>query len=174
LSGLTHVNATHIFNFSKEAQMSEDIYKDMTDKIMLTGSKIIPELFKMVADKQEATLLMTMPGTPDALAEKLGKPVEDIEKMCRELYQKGLAFKSFKTGTLGYKMCRDMVQFHDATILWPEAPKAYHDLWQQFMEEEWPHFARMAENFSRDLLPASYRWKNPLTSASNKYLMPTV
>jgi Pyruvate/2-oxoacid:ferredoxin oxidoreductase delta subunit len=41
-----------------------------------------------------------------------------------------------------------MIQFHDATILWPEAPKAYHDLWQKFMEEEWTHFARMAEQFS--------------------------
>ncbi len=127
--------------------MSEDIYKKMTDKIMLTGSKIIPELFIMIADQEEATLLMAMPGTPEQLAENVGKPVEEVEKMCRELYHKGLAFKSFKTGTLGYKMCRDMVQFHDATILWPEAPKAYHDLWQKFMEEEWPNFARMAEQF---------------------------
>ena len=44
-------------------------------------------------------------------------------------------------------MCRDMIQFHDATILWPEATKAYHDLWQRFMEEEWPMFARLAEQF---------------------------
>ncbi|MBW2412509.1 MAG: 4Fe-4S binding protein [Deltaproteobacteria bacterium] len=119
----------------------------MTDKILLTGSKIIPELFKMIADREEAALLMAMPGTPEQLSEKVDKSTDEVEKMCQELYHKGLAFKSFKTGTLGYKMCRDIVQFHDATILWPEAPKAYHDLWQKFMEEEWSHFARLIEQF---------------------------
>jgi NAD-dependent dihydropyrimidine dehydrogenase PreA subunit len=44
-------------------------------------------------------------------------------------------------------MCRDMIQFHDATILWADAPLAYLDLWQRFMEEEWPMFARLAEQF---------------------------
>jgi Pyruvate/2-oxoacid:ferredoxin oxidoreductase delta subunit len=145
MRGLSNSRATNIYNRIKEAPMSENIYKEMTDKIMLTGSKIIPELFKKIADQEEATLLMAMPGTPEQLAENVGKPVEEVEKMCRELYHKGLAFKSFKTGTLGYKMCRDIVQFHDATILWPEAPTAYHDLWQKFMEEEWPYFASLIE-----------------------------
>lgn len=125
--------------------MAKDIYEIMTDKIMLTGSKIIPELFKMISDREEAGLLLEMPGTPDSLAEKVGKPVEKVEAMCGTLYHKGLAFKSFKGGSLGYKMCRDMIQFHDATILWPEAPRAYHDLWQKFIEEEWPTYARLAE-----------------------------
>ena len=127
--------------------MSKNIYEQMTDRIMLTGSKLIPELFRMIADQSEAELLMAMPGTPDALAEKTGRPLAKVEAACDTLYYKGLAFKSFKGGTVGYKMCRDMIQFHDATILWPEATKAYHDLWQRFMEEEWPMFARLAEQF---------------------------
>jgi len=40
-------------------------------------------------------------------------------------------------------MCRDFVQFHDATILWPDAPREFLDLWQDFMEEEWPGVAIM-------------------------------
>lgn len=127
--------------------MTKSIYEQMTDKIMMTGSKIIPELFEMIADADEATLLMAMPGTPGQLAEKTGRLVADVESMCTVLYQKGLAFKSYKGDTVGYKMCRDMIQFHDATILWAEAPKAYHDLWQTFMETEWPNFARLAEQF---------------------------
>jgi len=39
-------------------------------------------------------------------------------------------------------MCRDFVQFHDATILWPEAPREFLDLWQELMEKEWPHIAQ--------------------------------
>jgi len=127
--------------------MAKDIYEQMTDKIMLTGSKLIPELFRMIADEDEAHLLMAMPGTPEQLAEKTGRALDAVEESCRTLYQKGLAFKSLKGGTVGYKMCRDMIQFHDATILWADAPLAYLDLWQRFMEEEWPMFARLAAQF---------------------------
>jgi len=84
--------------------MSKDIYQQMTDKIMLTGSKIIPELFRMIADESEAELMMALPGTPDALAEKIGRPVDEVETACLTLYRKGLAFKSFKGGTVGFKM----------------------------------------------------------------------
>jgi len=34
--------------------MSKSIYEQMTDKIMLTGSKIVPELFEMIASQDEA------------------------------------------------------------------------------------------------------------------------
>ena len=50
--------------------MNRDIYQQMTDKIMLTGSKLIPELFRMIVNDAEARLLMAMPGTPEQLAEK--------------------------------------------------------------------------------------------------------
>lgn len=127
--------------------MSKDVYEQMTDKIMLTGSKLIPELFRMVADESEAELLLAMPGTPGELAEKTGRSVEAVEAACQALYHKGVAFKSYRGGGLKFKMCRDMTQFHDATILWPEAPKAFHELWQRFMDEEWPYFARLADQF---------------------------
>jgi ferredoxin len=123
--------------------MEKTIYEQMTDKIFLTGSKIIPQLFEMIADNDEARLLMAMPGSPDELSKDLGKTPEETEAMCRTLYVKGLAFKSMRDGVTKFKMCRDLVQFHDGTILWPEATKAFHDLWQTFMETEWPTYARM-------------------------------
>ena len=127
--------------------MNKDLYEQMTDKLMLTGSRLIPELFRMVADESEAELLLSMPGTPEELAEKTGRPVDAVEAACQALYHKGVAFKSHRGGSLKYKMCRDMIQFHDATILWPEAPQTFHDLWQRFMDEEWPGFARLADQF---------------------------
>lgn len=125
--------------------MDESIYEKMTDKIGLHGSKLITELFKMIASHEEAELLMQMPGTPEQLAESIGGKVEYIEKICTQVYHKGLAFKTYKGDKVGYKMCRDLVQFHDATILWPEAPVEYLDKWQRFMEEEWPQFARILD-----------------------------
>ena len=123
--------------------MEKTIYEQMTDKIFLSGSKLIPRLFEMIASKEEADLLMKMPGSPEDLAKDVGKSAAEVEAMCRTLYVKGLAFKSLKGGVTKYKMCRDLIQFHDGTILWPEATRAYHDLWQTFMETEWPDFARL-------------------------------
>jgi len=49
-------------------------------------------------------------------------------------------------------MGRDFVQLHDATILWPDAPQAFLDQWQDIMETEWPE---MAKNFSA-LMPRPF------------------
>jgi len=123
--------------------MNKDVYQELTDRILLTGSTLIPELFRMVADPEEAALLLAMPGTPEQLADAVGRPPAEVAAACRDLYQKGVAFKSFKGGALGYKMCRNLIQFHDATILWTGATPEFLDLWQRFMEEEWPGFARL-------------------------------
>lgn len=48
----------------------------MTEKIMMKGSLIIPELFKMTCDQQEADILMAMPGTPKQLSIKVDLAVE--------------------------------------------------------------------------------------------------
>ena len=58
---------------------------------------------------------------------------------------KGLAFKKTAPEGTVYRMCRDLMQFHDASILWPEAPKEFLDLWQRYMEEEWPEFSATVE-----------------------------
>ena len=73
--------------------MTESIYEEMTAYIGLSGARFIPELFSMVADQEESELCMAMPGTPDQLAEKVGKPVDEVTRMCQELYHKGVAFK---------------------------------------------------------------------------------
>ncbi len=44
--------------------MEKTIYEQMTDKIFLSGSKLIPQLFEMIASLDEADLLMKMPGAP--------------------------------------------------------------------------------------------------------------
>lgn len=122
----------------------EDLYKKLAERIFMHGSRLIPELFRMIADEDEARLLLAMPGTAEQLAERTGKSVEEVEAMLSTLFRKGLVFKSQKPEGTIYRMCRDLVQFHDASILWPEAPREYHDLWKRYMEEEWPDFARIA------------------------------
>ena len=128
----------------------KSIYEQMSDRIMTSGSKIIPQLFEFIANEDEAKLMMATPGTVDELSEKTDKDKETTQKMLDELFHKGLIFKSKKeTGTI-YRMCRDLVQFHDATILWQEAPKEYQDLWLKYMNEEWPAYAKIVEQVIKD------------------------
>lgn len=121
----------------------EDLYQQLANRVLMPQSKIIPELFRMIADEEEARLLLSTPGTLPELAEKTGLPPEEVEEKLKVLFRKGVIFKSEKPQGTVYRMCRDLVQFHDASILWPEAPAEYHRLWKRFMAEEWPEFAGM-------------------------------
>ena len=128
----------------------KSLYEQLSDRIMTSGSKIIPELFAFIANDDEARLMLATPGTVDELSEKTGKDKKTTKKMLDELFHKGLMFKSSKNDVTRYRMCRDIVQFHDATILWPEAPKEYHDLWKKYMDTEWFSYAKVIEKVVKD------------------------
>ncbi|MBK5093246.1 MAG: 4Fe-4S binding protein [Actinobacteria bacterium] len=123
----------------------EERYHALAEKIFMGNSDLIPSLFEMIAGLEEADLLLALPGTAKGMAESYGKSEEEIQGMLDTLFRKGLVFKKeTPEGTL-YRLCRDLMQFHDASILWPEAPREYLDLWQRFMEEEWPAFSEIVD-----------------------------
>ena len=111
-------------------------YQELAKRVGLGNTERAPILFSMLADQLEADLLLAMPADVPTLAEKHGLPQEKVQEMVEMLFHKGLVFKSFKTDPISYRMCNNPVQFHDATILWPEAPRNFLDLWQEFQETE--------------------------------------
>lgn len=123
----------------------EGLYSRLAEKIMMPNSELIPVLFSKIAGREEAELMLALPLTPADAAERFGIAPEEAGAMLDTLYRKGLAFKKSKPEGVLYRMCRDIMQFHDASILWPEAPREYLDLWQRFMEEEWPAFAEAVD-----------------------------
>jgi Pyruvate/2-oxoacid:ferredoxin oxidoreductase delta subunit len=127
-------------------------YEELAARVGLVNSKIGPSLFRMLADETDTQILLSLPATVPDLAEKLNFPTEEVEAKIQDLFLKGLVFPSHKTSPPTYRMCRDMVQLHDATILWKEAPQEFLDLWQEFMETEWPEFARKIS----DIMPKPY------------------
>jgi len=121
----------------------EDLYEKLAERILTKGSRFIPDLFRMIADEDEARIMLATPGTAEQLAEKLGITVEEIQPKLDLLYEKGLVFKADKPeGTL-YRMCREITQFHDATILWKGATREYLDLWGRQTREELPDYINM-------------------------------
>ncbi len=121
----------------------EERYRKLAEKLFLGNSEQVPRLFAMIADPDEAELLLALPATAADAAKQLGKERESVQEMLDLLFHKGLVFKKDQPDGPLYRMCRDIAQFHDASILWPEAPREYLDLWQEFMEKDWPAFSEM-------------------------------
>lgn len=123
--------------------MTEDLHKALAARIGLGDSERMRRLWAMVCDEDEARLLLAMPGTAEELAEKTGRGSEEVEKMIGDLFYRGVVFESLKGDVLRYKMSRNLVQFHDATILWKEAPEGFVELWKEYMEEEYPEVIKV-------------------------------
>jgi ferredoxin len=127
---------------TERGETTMSLYHDLAARIGLGKSKIAPRLFEMLADEEDAKVLLSLPASIPELEDKTGLRAEELERRVHDLFLKGLVFPSHKTSPPSYRMCRDFVQFHDATILWKEAPREFLDLWQELMETEWPDFAR--------------------------------
>ncbi|RJP21113.1 MAG: 4Fe-4S dicluster domain-containing protein [Candidatus Abyssobacteria bacterium SURF_5] len=126
--------------------MSEGtLYQELADRIMMGHSERIQRLFKMLADENEAKLMLAMPATAEELAGATDRPIADVQKSLDTLFKKGVVFVSGSSGK--YRMCRDAGQFHDASILWPDAPQEFYDLWKEFTKTEWGQTAKAIEGF---------------------------
>jgi hypothetical protein len=59
-----------------------DLYEQLTSAIGISESVIIPKIFKMLADEDEAKVILAAapPATVEELAERSGVPAEKVEK----------------------------------------------------------------------------------------------
>lgn len=113
-------------------------YRELAAGIGCGDSELIPRIFAMIADPDEARLLLAAspPATSEEIAEKSGLPLERIESMLEPLFHKGLIFKSKKPDAIRYYRVRHLGQFHDATVLAPGVSEEYLDLWKHFETTE--------------------------------------
>ena len=119
------------------------VYKELAQRMGAPPSERIPRLWEMLCNSEEAGLCLAMPGTIDELAQKMGKPAAEVSKMVQVLFRKGVVFEKAKEGRVQYVMSKNLIQFHDATIVWPEAPQEFLDLWQEYMDSEYPEIAKL-------------------------------
>ena len=125
----------------------QDYYAQLAESIGAKDSPLIPKLFKLLCDDEEAKLLLAAspPKTADELAQELNLSTEKVEEMLATLFAKGVIFKSKKPEGVRYYRTRNVMQFHDATILWKEAPKEFLDLWKEHTDKEIPDFWRLVK-----------------------------
>ncbi|MFC1895762.1 4Fe-4S dicluster-binding protein [Thermodesulfobacteriota bacterium] len=127
--------------------MAAEIYRQLAESVGVGDSKYIPGVFEILADENEAKVLMAAspPATIDELAEKTGLEAGDIEEMIDPLFKKGLLFKSRKEDATRYYRVRHVLQFHDSAAVMEDAPREMLDLWKAFMAEEFGDFNRKFE-----------------------------
>ncbi len=121
-----------------EGMTHNNLYQELSNKVGAGHSSIVPKIWEIVCSGEEAFLLNTLPATAEDLVQRLGKEREEIDGMIRVLFHKGLVFEATKEGKTIYRLPRHIIQFHDASTLWEEAPPNLLDLWRQYMEEEYP------------------------------------
>lgn len=121
--------------------VNEAPYQKFAGMMLQKDSKLIPAILKCMINDVQAELLVSLPGTAEQMAKKLERPVGDIEADLKDMFRKGLTFKKVKQGVTTWRAPAHLAQFHDAAILWPEAPPEFFDLWRDYMEKEWPKLA---------------------------------
>lgn len=133
--------------------MSEmQAYQKFAEMMLHKDSQYIPKILQCMITDEQATLLVSLPGTAAQMAQKLDRAVDDIKADLNDLFHKGLAFKKEKNEGVIWRAPAHIAQFHDASILWSQAPAEFYDLWSTYMETEWPNLAPLLT----ELLPRPF------------------
>ncbi len=114
------------------------VYRELTKKLGMEQSPLIPRIWEVLCTEEEARIVNATPARREELAARFEIDPREMDRILDRLFHRGVIFEQQKEGVTIYRMPRHIVQFHDATSLWPEAPPELFTLWAQFMEEEYP------------------------------------
>ena len=136
-------------------------YQKFAEIMLHKESQVIPKILQCMITDEQAEMLVSLPGTAAQMAEKFGRKVDAVRKDLDDMFRKGLAFKKEKDGEVLWRAPAHLAQFHDASILWPEAPAEFYDLWAAYMENDWPKLAPVLT----ELMPRP-KWSGECSGAS--------
>lgn len=121
-------------------------HQELCARMMMPDSERLARIWSMIVDQDEAKMILALPGTAGDLAAKIGLASEEVADRLRQLFHKGVVFYSAKPQGKVYRGPKHLIQFHDASVQWPEAPVEFYDLWKEFMHEEFPQYCLLAVN----------------------------
>jgi len=116
----------------------QDVYRELAKKLMMEQSTVLPKIWKTICSAEQAQIVNSLPATVPDLADKFSKSEDEMNAIMEELYHRGVVFDYEREGKTFYRMPRHIIQFHDATLLWDEAPEEMTELWLEFEETDYP------------------------------------
>jgi formate hydrogenlyase subunit 6/NADH:ubiquinone oxidoreductase subunit I len=120
-----------------------DVYQELSKKLSMENSRFVPKIWQRLCTEEEAEIINALPGTPEEMASRFGMDIGKMASILERLFQRGVVFEQVKDGKTIYRMPRHIIQFHDATILWPDITEDVLDLWAKWQGEEYPRIPEM-------------------------------
>jgi len=122
-----------------------DPFRELSARHGYHKSNLLPIILKRIVTPEQAKILLQLPAEDAAaLADSLGMEEGVVEKHLREMFEKGVTFKTRK----GWRIARMIDSLHDMTLSNPKyhdfyGGPEYYALWNAFGKLEWwPDFVR--------------------------------
>lgn len=117
--------------------MAEKIYHQLSKAYGSPESKYLPKIFEICLTKEEVSVLLSLPGTPEEVATKLSAEVPKVAAILKELFNKGFVL---------YKRVDDKLRYGLNNDLWDSIlpdkrdfekfGEEFLDLWNRYHDEE--------------------------------------
>ncbi len=120
----------------------DELYTQLNIKVGLGDSKHLGRVWKLLCTEEEAALANLLPGTAEDISARAGISPGDTARIIQKLFKKGVVFKSQRNGTTWYRLAKNIVQFHDASMLWEDATGEFYDAWKVVMDEDFTMFMK--------------------------------
>jgi Pyruvate/2-oxoacid:ferredoxin oxidoreductase delta subunit len=114
-----------------------EAYSSLTNKVIGRESERLDKIWAVLADPEEAAILDMLPKPAEEVALSAGIDLDKAEAILGALFHKGVAFEGIKDGKKIFRLPRHIIQFHDASLLWAEAPQELLELWAEYMDTEY-------------------------------------
>ena len=117
----------------------ESVYRRLSKAYGFPKSKYLPKIFGMCLTEQEASFLLSLPGTTEEIAGKLRIEVSNVQPILGELLNKGFIYYDFMEGKRKYTLI-DPVMSAIMVGKWSDQfGKEFFDLCDRMFEEEISH-----------------------------------
>jgi Pyruvate/2-oxoacid:ferredoxin oxidoreductase delta subunit len=114
-----------------------EAYSSLTKKIIGHESKKLDKIWAVLVSPEEAAILDMLPKPAEEVALSAGIDLDRAEAMLDSLFHKGIAFEGIKDNKKIFRIPRHIIQFHDASLLWAEAPQELFELWAEYMDTDY-------------------------------------
>ncbi|MBT4363545.1 MAG: 4Fe-4S binding protein [Desulfobacteraceae bacterium] len=100
------------------------------------GGKAFSRILELIFDgEDDHKILEVIPGTIEQLTEKSGLPEETVREIVDRLFLRGGI--TVPPGKLDkYTFTATVPHFKDDTVLWPDAPQEFYELWEELYRNE--------------------------------------
>jgi len=114
----------------------QNIYQRLSKAYEYPDSKYLSKILEICLTEQKASLLLSLPGTAEDMAEKLHMRVSSVQPILRELFNKGFIFYDLTKGKRKYALVNNLPTAITINKWCDQFGKEFFDLCDRMADEE--------------------------------------